>query len=114
MIRRACIVSLVLFGAVGLLFLCLAIYTPASPTEWKDIQIGDTRDHILQREIVDPKYFIPVKYLDQAVFRSEHPIYGRVTHHLQISYSEDMKIRYIGINCETERFRLWRRRSLTQ
>jgi hypothetical protein len=102
------------FVVLGLLFLIFAIYTPPIPDTWKEIQIGETRERVLQRGVVEPGCFIPIKYLDQAVLCSQHPIYGRVWQLLQITYTEDMVVKSVTTECETERFRLWRRRKLRQ
>jgi hypothetical protein len=102
------------FVVLGLLFLIFAIYTPPIPDSWKEIQIGETRERVLQRGVVEPDHFIPMKYLDQAVLCSQHPIYGRVWQLLQITYTEDMVVKSVTTECETERFRLWRRRKLRQ
>jgi len=59
--------------------------------------------------MVDPGYFIEVKALDQNVARSRSLIFGQVRHFLLVHYDEAWRVQDVQIDCETERFRLWRR-----
>lgn len=111
-ITRSIVIALSAVIFFGATFLGLSIYIPSPPEGWTSIQIGTTRDEVLASGVVDPSYYIPIKYLDQQVSRSDHSIYGRTTHYLHVGYNEQFKVDSVGIECETERFRFWRRRAI--
>lgn len=100
---------LVIVGFFGLCF-----YTPQPPAEWMKVSLGMSRPEVLAEGAVDPGYSLPIKSLDQQVKRSENWLYGGVTYWLRVRYSEEMKVNHVVVECETERFRLWRRRVLVR
>ena len=101
-ITVGCIVSIVVAAY-------LVIHKPAPPPRWLSISNGQDRSEVLARNLVAPKYYVPIKHLDQNVFSRQSPIYGQITFSLQVHYNEDDQVSDVSIFCETERFRLSRR-----
>ena len=95
---------------VGAAYVGLCAHFPPPPASWLTIRRGETQADLRQRQLVDSAAYIPIKLLDQNVAFSDSAVYGRTTHFLLVWYDDSGHVRDAQIDCETERFRLWRRR----
>ena len=96
--------------AIVVLYIGVCRYFPAPPTSWLSIRRGELQADLRKQGVVDPSQFIPEKFLDQNVAFSHSPVFGSVTHFLLVRYDDAGRVQYVQIDCETERFRLWRRK----
>jgi hypothetical protein len=103
--------ALTILAAIGAFlattYVALAIYTPPPPEGWHQIRIGETREEVLRKGVVQPGSYLAIKGMDQAIQRSESPVYGKVGQLLQVQYDRDMRVERILVHTVTERFRLW-------
>jgi hypothetical protein len=109
-IHRGYLIAYGIGVAIAALYIGACRYFPAPPPAWLTIRRGESQADLRKQGVVDPTYFIPDKFLDQNVAFSQSPVFGSVSHFLLVRYDHADRVQYVQIDCETKRFRLWRRK----